>query len=310
MLRGEAPRLLPIVAVQIAPGPAAPALEDQLLRACSAGLERARCVSALSVGEEAPRGVAVVSWTSAEHVSIEVGLARDEQPLWVSRELDFLAADPEGERWRAVGFTIALLADDPRFWPESERLDAPAAPAPVAPIDTAPVEASAPAEGGGAWLAELRGLGGSGVVSGPLRWGAELRLSAPLASAFFATASLNYAVARDASLDVRWVDASVGAGFHLPLAPKVDARLRVELLAENMSVAVRREALTERQSAWVPGVSLGSDLLWSITDEWLLSARADAFWVDGSTGIVSAEQRVASVAGAGLVLGLGAGYRF
>lgn len=298
--------MLPIVAVQIAPGPAVPALEEQLLRACSAGLERARCVSARGLGDERARGVAVVSWASAEHVSIEVGLARGEQPIWVSRELDFLAADPEAERWRAVGFTIALLADDPRFWPAPEPPEQP-----VAPIDVAPAELAPPPESrGGAWLAEVRGLGGSGVASGPMRWGAELRLSVPIASAFFATGSVDYAVARDAELDVRWLYASLGAGLYLPaLLPNIDARLRVEVLGENVTIAVRRDGLTERQNAWVPGVSVGGDLLWPVADAWLLSARADA-WVDGSTTIVSANQRIGALAGAGVVLGLGAGYRF
>jgi hypothetical protein len=299
--------VLPIVAVQIAPGPAAPALEDQLLRACSAGLERARCVSARSVGGEPPRGVAVVSWASAEHVSIEVGLARGDEPVWVSRELDFVAADPESERWRAVGFTIALLADDPRFWPAPEP-----EPAPPSSPEALPVDVSPPPDARGAgWLAEVRGIGGSGVVSGPMRWGAEVRLSVPLSTAFFATASVDYSLARDASLDVRWFGGSLGAGLYLPaLFANIDARLRVELLGENVAVAVRRDALSEQQTAWVPGVSLGSDLLWPIAGRWLLSARADAFWLDGSTGIVSANQRIGAVAGAGLVLGLGAGYRF
>ncbi len=311
MLPIETVRVLPIVAVQIAPGPVTPALEDQLLRACSAGLARAVCVSARDTTAEPPRGIAIVSWASDEHVSIEVGLGRDDAPLWVSRELDFVAADPERERWRAVGFTIALLADDPRFWPRPE----PALPAPPAPEphDTAtPVDEHPAATGGdGTWLAEVRALGGSGVVAGALRWGGELRLSLPLSRFFFATASVDYALARESSLDVRWFDASAGAGLYVPaLFADVDARLRVELRGENVAVAVRRDALTERHGAWVPGVSLGGDLLWSLADSWLLSARADAFWLDGSTAIVSANRRLGAVAGAGLLLGLGAGYRF
>jgi hypothetical protein len=305
------PPVLPIVAVQIAPGPVAPALEDQLLRACSAGLARAVCVSARDTVAEPPRGIAVVSWASAEHVSIEVGLGRDDAPLWVSRELDFVATDPPRERWRAVGFTIALLADDPRFWPRPE----PAAPPPPAPEPQdqgAPVAHDpAAASRDGAWLVELRGLGGSGVVAGALRWGGELRLSLPLSGSFFATASVDYALARDGALDVRWFDASLGGGLYAKaLFADVDARLRVELRGENVAVTVRRDALTERHGTWVPGVSLGGDLLWPLAESWLLSARADAFWLDGSTAILSANQRLGTIAGAGLVLGLGAGHRF
>jgi hypothetical protein len=302
--------VLPIVAVQIAPGPVAPALEDQLLRACSAGLARAVCVSSRDTVAEPPRGIAVVSWVSAEHVSIEVGLGRDGAPLWVSRELDFVAADPARERWRAVGFTIALLADDPRFWPRPE--PAVSSPAPEPRDDGALIDESpAAADHDGAWLVELRGLGGSGVVAGALRWGGELRLSLPLSRSFFATASVDAALARDGELDVRWFDASLGAGLYAPAwFANVDARLRVELRGENVAVTVRRDALTERHATWVPGVSLGGDLLWPLAESWLLSARADAFWLDGSTAVVSANQRLGTIAGAGVVLGLGAGHRF
>lgn len=311
MLPVETDRVLPIVAVQIAPGPVTPALEDQLLRACSAGLARAVCVSARGTDAEAPRGIAIVSWTSAEHVSIEVGLGRDDEPLWVSRELDFVAADPERERWRAVGFTIALLADDPRFWPRPEPALQPEPSEPSHDVPGPIEEAPGSARSEGAWLAELRGLGGSGLVSGALRWGGELRLSLPLSGSFFATANVDYALAREGDFDVRWFDASLGAGLYLPaLFADLDARLRLELLGENVAVTVRRAALTERHAAWVPGVSLGGDLLWPFAESWLVSASADAFWLDGSTPIVSASQRLGTVAGAGLVLGLGAGYRF
>jgi hypothetical protein len=285
-------------------------MEEQLLRACSAGLERARCVSARGLGGEKPRGIALVSWLGGERVSIEVGLASGNAPLWVSRELAFAVADPELERWRAVGLTIALLADDPRFW-------APVLPAPSAlearPAVDVPSTASAdsaPRLGNGV-LAELRGLTGTGVVSGPLRWGAELRMAVPLSSLFFVTGSVDYALASDTSLDVRWFDATLGLGVSAgsPLSD-VDVRLRLELLGENVAVTARRDGLGDRASAWVPGVSVGADLLWSIGAHGLLGVGADAFWVDGSTAILSAGERVGAVAGAGVVLGLGAGYRF
>jgi hypothetical protein len=302
--------VLPVVAVQVAPGEPAPLMEEQLLRACSAGLERARCVSARGLGGEKPRGIALVSWLGGERVSIEVGLASGDAPLWVSRELAFASADPEQERWRAVGLTIALLADDPRFW-------APVLPAPSAPEARPAVDAPSAASADGAprpgngVLAELRGLTGTGVVSGPLRWGAELRMAVPFSSLFFFTGSVDYALASDTSLDVRWFDATLGLGLSAgSLFSNVDARLRFELLGENVAVTARRDGFSDRASAWVPGVSVGADLLWSVADPWLLGAGVDAFWVDGSTAILSAGERVGAVAGAGVMLGLGVGHRF
>jgi hypothetical protein len=299
--------VLPIVAVQVAPGEVPPALEDLLLRACSAGLERARCVSARSVssgagGSDAPRGIAIVSWVDAEHASIEVGLSNGEQPSWVSRELAFDTSDPQSERWRAVGFTIALLADDPRFWTP---------PPPAAALDAPVSAASAPPPSGAQPLAELRALTGAGMVSGPWRWGAELRLGLPISAPFFATGSVDYSLGRDGSLDARWFDASLGVGiFAGSIFAGLDGRLRLELLAENVAVSARREGRSDRQSAWVPGVSFGADLLWPLGDPWLLSAGADVFWLDGSTTVVSAGQRLGASAGAGVLFGLGAGCHF
>jgi hypothetical protein len=281
-------------------------MEAQLLRACSAGLERARCVSARGLDGEKPRGIALVSWIGAERVSIEVGLASGDAPRWVSRELEFAPADPEQERWRAVGLTIALLADDPRFWE------------PVLPLETAPevaVGVDAPvddvARQASGVVAELRGLTGVGVVSGPLRWGAELRMAVPLSRRFFVTGSVDYALASDTSLDVRWFDATLGLGLSAgSILNDVDVLLRLEVRGENVAVAARRDGFNDRASAWVPGVSVGGDLVWSLGDPWLLSAGADAFWLDGATAIVSAGERVGAAAGAGFLLALGAGYRF
>lgn len=305
-------QVLPIVAVQIAPEEPASVMEEQLLRACSTGLERARCMSARGLGSEKPRGIALVSWVGTERVSIEVGLASGDAPLWVSRELAFDAADPERERWRAIGLTIALLADDPRFWapapPPEPAVDASATPPTVLAV-TVPVDRAARA--GRGVVAELRGLTGAGVVSGPLRWGAELRLSVPLSSLFFVTGSVDYALANDTSLDVRWFDAALGVGLSAgSLVQDVDVRLRLALLGQNVAVTARQGSLSDDASVWVPGVSVGADLLWVLGEPWLLGAGADAFWVDGATGIDSAGERIGAVAGAGVVVGAGAGYLF
>jgi hypothetical protein len=305
-------RVLPVVAVQIAPEDPAPALEERLLRACSVGLQRARCVSARDAGAEA-RAIAVVSWDTSKHVSIEVGLANVAEPIWLSRELDFAAADPVAERWRAVGFTIALLVDDPRFWSKIEA----EAEALAEALDAERVESVAPerpvttADVGAPILLELRALTGAGIVSGPWRWGAELRLAIPLSPVFFVTSSVNYALTADSSLDVRWFDASLGVGVYAgSLLADIDSRIRLELLVENVAVTARLENLTGHQSTWIPGASLGGDLLWAIDEPWVVSTRADVFWLDGSTVVTRVGQRLGATAGAGVMLGLGAGYRF
>jgi hypothetical protein len=313
-------RMLPVVAVQISPRDPAPVLEERLLSACSAGLKRARCVAAnqLSASESgAPRAIAVVAWDDDAHVSIEVGLG-SEQPVWLQRELEFVEQDPELERWRAAGFTVALLVDDPRFWSEPCGVQPPGVPAPALPDPRAQPEdvpapaAIAPSAPPAPWLeADLKALSGSGLVAGAWRLGAEARLRVPFSSAWFATGSARYALAHDAGLDVRWFDASLGLGWSAPrFWSSLETRLRLEGLAENLAVTAERAVLTDRRSTWIPGVSLGTDLIWPLSPSWTLSASVDGFWLDGSTVITNGGERVATSAGAGILLGLGAGVRF
>lgn len=282
-------------------------LEERLLSACSAGLKRARCVAATRVQQEdagEPRAVAVVSWDDPAHVTIEVGLGT-EQPVWLQREIGFTERDPDFERWRAAGFTVALLVDDPRFWEE-------AAPAAPAPIDVAPpAAATPPASEAPSVELDLRALSGAGLVSGAWRMGAEVRARVAFANAFFATGAAEYSLASETDVDVRWFDAALGVGWYVPsFWSLLQSRLRLELLAENLAVTAQQASLTDRRNVWVPGVALGSDLIWPLGSGWGVSARIDGFWLDGSSVITDAGQRVAISAGAGILLGLGAGVQF
>lgn len=302
---------LPIVAVQISSGDPTPVLEERLLSACSAGLKRARCVAARSLSRaeagEAPQAVAVVSWDDAEHATIEVGLGT-KQPVWLQRKIGFNVGDPELERWRAAGFTVALLVDDPRFWSEPTPPAEPRAPQPS--YIPEPLPAPAPRTPP-AIEVDLRGLTGAGIVSGAWRLGAELRTRVALSDSFFATGSAQYALAREAAVDVRWFDAALGAGWYVPrFWSSLESRIRVELLAENLAATTHNAVATDRRSAWVPGLALGTDLLWPLGPGWALSARVDGFWLDGSTVITDAGERVLVSAGAGILLGLGASMQF
>jgi hypothetical protein len=115
------------------------------------------------------------SWDDAAHVSIEVGLG-SEQPIWLQRDLQFLDGDPDLERWRAAGFTVALLVDDPRFWSE---------PPPAAqPHDGRATGRARSRRAANPWLeADLKALSGSGLVAGAWRLGAEARLRVPFSAA-------------------------------------------------------------------------------------------------------------------------------
>jgi len=271
-----------------------------MLEACSAGLRGARCVRARGEESVDPRAIAVVSWVGESRVNIEVGLGREQPPVWRTRDLAFEAADPEIERWRAVGFTIALLVGDEAWEP--------AASTPAA-VDVAP----SPAPEVSLPLAlEARVLTGAGLESAAWRLGAELRLSLLLSDLFFATSSVQYALMSDAAeFDARWLDVSAGIGvWDAELLEDVEGRVRLEVLFENVAVTAQRDGVSDRRSAWVPGVLVGADLGYRFAPHWLISARVDAFGLDGSTPVNIDGERVAASAGAGVFLGAGAGYRF
>lgn len=293
-------RVIPIVAVQVAPPEAPAALEQRMLEACSSGLRGTRCVRARSEDSSDPRAIAVVSWVGQSEVNIEVGLGREQPPVWRARNLAFEAGDPEAERWRAIGFTIALLVGDDGVEPAA---------ALALPEDAAP---AAGADAALPLALEARAVAGAGLVSAAWRWGGEVRLSLLLSDSFFATSSVQYALASDEpEIDVRWLDASAGVGlWSAELLDDVEGRARFELLLENLAVTAQQNGVRERQSVWIPGILVGVDVGFRFAPHWVASARLDAFGLDGSTSVTSEGERVAASAGAGLFLGAGMGYRF
>ena len=273
-----------------------------MLRACSAALPSARCVRAGESGGAPSSAIAMVSWAGELRARVEVGVRQAEPPVWRTRELAFERGDPAIERWRAIGFTIALLAGD-----EAAPRDEPAAPAPR-DEPSAPPPATAPAS----LAVEARALTGAGLVADAWRLGGELRVSWLLSPLIFVTTGFQYALASpDADVDVRWFDASIGLGlWDAALFDAVEGRLRAELLLENFAVTARREGLSEQRAVWLPGVLVGADLGWWLGPRWVLSAHVDAFGLDGSTTVTTGGERVAVNASLGVLLGAGVGVRF
>jgi hypothetical protein len=57
-------------------------------------------------------------------------------------------------------------------------------------------------------------------------------------------------------------------------------------------------------------VLTGADLLLAVADDWSVLARLDGFVLDGSTAIRAQGESLRTSAGAGLLIGVGAEYRF
>lgn len=283
---------MPIVAVELSQPDVPPVLEAVLLDACSSGLRRAQCRAA---GVDVPeaRAVAVVSWSDAAHVRIEVGVAPPEGG-WRVRELEFSDHDPETERWRAAGFTIALLVGEERFADVAvDRPDEPVSSEALEPAFRA---------------LELKALTGTGLAGAELRWGGEARVGlGPAEAPWFAGAALQYARAPEQSgVQLRWLNWSVGAGLRLrDIVPGIEARARAEVLFEHVAASASRDGVSAQRAAWVPGLRFGADLVWPASGHFAVVGSVDAFWLDGSTPVTFEGARVAESAGGGLVASLG-----
>jgi hypothetical protein len=282
--------VLPIVAVELSASDTSPELQRSLLEACSAGLRRARCVPATR-SDDKPAAVAMVTWTDAANARVEVGVEQAEGAGWRVRELSFAAEDPPAERWRAAGFTIALLVGEKAF------ADEPVEP-PPAPVLDEPRP----------FLAlDLKALTGTGAEDG-WRFGGELGALLGLpASAWFGSVAVRYALAPEPvpGVDLRWLDLALGGGLRSALWADLSGRARLELLLENVAASAERGGASASQNAWVPGLRLGGDVIWPALGQWGLVASLDVFWLDGSTPVTVAAERVTESAAAGVTLGLG-----
>jgi hypothetical protein len=233
----------------------------------------------------------MVTWTDAANARVEVGVEQADGAGWRVRELSFAAEDPPAERWRAAGFTIALLVGEKTFADE-----------PVAPTRAPVLEQPRP------FLAlDLKALTGTGAEDG-WRFGGELgALLGPPASAWFGGVSVRYALAPEPApgVELRWLDLALGGGLQSALWADLSGRARLEFLLENVAASAERGGVSASQNAWVPGVRLGGDVIWPGLGQWGLVASVDVFWLDGSTPVTVAAERVAESAAAGVSLGLG-----
>jgi len=72
-----------------------------------------RCVfGGDAVLDDERTAVAIVKWetTTDSNARIDVGVRIRGRPQWATQLLSFSPTDPEGERWRTVGFAIATTA--------------------------------------------------------------------------------------------------------------------------------------------------------------------------------------------------------
>lgn len=234
--------MLPPVVIELSPADAASPHVATLVHACTEAVSDGEC-RAGSTSEAEARALVIVSWQDeAKRAKIEIGIRVKGKSRWVSRELTFRDADPLAERWKTAGFVIGTLVG------ETEREAEKAAPKPPevlpkplpAPPKTepTPVPKAGPAPRPATRLwAGLELVAGPGLSDGSWRFGAGLVAVYDVPRLpVLGSLGIRYTERPHDSqdLDVRWLDASAGIGFHRSFAGGPRLELRGEAVLERV----------------------------------------------------------------------------
>jgi hypothetical protein len=104
--------VFPIVVIDLS-DQASPQTIEWVTAACSQAIATGACVAEGTELSEPPLAVAIVRLLAKRNrIHLEVGRRDDSQTTWRTRDLQFRARDPEAERWRTVGLTIATLVGE------------------------------------------------------------------------------------------------------------------------------------------------------------------------------------------------------
>jgi hypothetical protein len=259
------------VVVEIAPADESSAEARSMLDACNVAMHPGRCVlgggAALDDGHSA---IAIVKWetTTDSSARIDVGMRMGGRPQWATRVLSFSRTDPEGERWRTVGFAIATTVgeavaaayEDPAHRDPSK-----------APLTAAPAadDVQRPSRGPAArpWIdAQFSVTAGTQGPSPAL--GGELRFASRIHGDrlfLFGAVRCSFAEAALDSLAIVRPSASAGGGLaFLRLPGGVEFAARGQALVELIDATATDPATGVRASGqrWVAGLGEFLDASW------------------------------------------------
>lgn len=267
------------VAIVVAPAEAPPVSLRAMVEACTAAIRGyPSCEAAPSTPADAPVDV-VVRWVDEKHgaVTVRVRLRRTE--VVRERRLAFSAADPEIERWRAVGFAVATLIEDataapptpvppPAMQPPAAtppatptaREEPPARP-PRTPPPFPPLDEPAPLFSRDPRTAETSQLS-VGVVakvltslSGRPVTGPEVRVATQVGAPYEATGAIGTTLLGgdhgQLQSGLTWFSAGLRA--MLWTSPPMRYWLRAEVLVERLRLEARDLSLSDSADQWQPG---------------------------------------------------------
>lgn len=278
------------------------------------------------------RAVVIVSWDS-EHrrAHLEIGVPHQGSNRWRSRDLTFGEADPEPERWKAVGLVVGTLvgeAERERDSPSEASTSSgptpanapaatgtPASPAPKPATPSAAVEPQRPKTGRLPDSRAPRNWVGVEFAAGPAlddgswRYGPGLVAVFELDIPMFVVATARYLARPEDSRDVeaRWFVLSAGAGVSHDAGSGWRFEGTSEMVLDRMDASITTERF-DQSGRWLPGARLGIGVAKRL-DRWgaaSLGLHATAL-TKGTVVTVGGEQVGRAPP---LTLGISAGFRF
>ena len=319
--------MTPIVVVEVAPAKPANNRElAALLSACSRALPQGSCeLRSNRPASEAPLAVASVVWDPDGNVVLSVRLrdaAHDS-----TRELTFERQDPELQRWRSAGLTIATIVDELEVKQEAEHAAAAAGstatsaadnatqPAgsvtkPPAPQSKPPSPAETPAAAApvatgehtaerapfvSATHLELGGLGGSGLTGGRWRGGIYAGGAHDLAGMpVFANVTVGYLLSdTGGEPSVTWTVLGLGGGVYWIASPvRLELNAELQLVLTSASARAPGTNALDTNSRWLPGAAVGARGLWPARGPLSVLVGAEGDWSARQVLITNAGQQI------------------
>jgi hypothetical protein len=257
------------VVVEIAPADDSSSAARSMLEACNVAMHPGRCVfgGAAALDDERT-AIAIVKWetTTDSNARIDVGLRIRGQPQWATRFLSFSPTDPEGERWRTVGFAIATTVGETvthEVTAQRERSKGPATASAAADGVDRPNQGAA----GRPWIDAQFSV--TAATQGPSpAWGGDLRLSSRIHGDrlfLFGAVRCSFAgMALDGLAIVRASAAAGGGLVVLRLPGGVEFAARAQGLAELIDATATDPPTGVRGSGqrWVAGLGAFLDASW------------------------------------------------
>ncbi len=254
---------------------------------CEAALGRGRCVSEQPAGEVSDAWRARVSNTQADSLTwrIEFGAPGDPSSLQF-RDIHFIEADGERERWMTVGVVVAAMvvaeqaADQRDITPQfpnevlqilrrQEPPQQPGVEPPTAPIQPTYGQLAVDMGLAAGWLPDSQRL-----QFGP-QLGVQHRFELPIV----VRGQLSYLRGQSSVSALELWEAALGAGAYLrPRAGALSAQASAMLIAERAFVTADDPLSSEEQTQAATRLGAGLDLMaawhWSDTLALALTARA------------------------------------